>query len=157
MLIWCQTHLDVSIHFLKRYCVAAGLFGDRVRQRASSSTTCTSGSPMSSSSARWRWKNGSVQSSISTVAYISNGNLRSGERVEQLNMEGFGVHASLKGMGLTGEAFEGRPIIGICNSYSEFTHCNAHFQGLVKHIRRGVEQSGGLALEFPVISLGSRS
>jgi dihydroxy-acid dehydratase len=85
---------------------------------------------------------------------ISNGNLRSGERIEQLNMDGFGQRASLKGMGLTGEAFEGRPIIGICNSYSEFTHCNSHFQGLVRHIRRGVEQSGGLALEFPVISLG---
>ena len=69
-------------------------------------------------------------------------------------MDGFGIRASLKGMGLTGEAFEGRPIIGICNSYSEFTHCNSHFQGLVKHIRRGVEQAGGLALEFPVISLG---
>lgn len=82
------------------------------------------------------------------------GDLRSSERIQQPTMEGFGLRASLKGMGLTAGAFEGRPIIGICSSFSEFTHCNAHFRDLVRHIRRGVEQSGGLALEFPVISLG---
>ncbi len=80
--------------------------------------------------------------------------LRSSERIQQPDMDGFGMRASLKGMGLTGRAFEGRPIIGICNSFSEFTHCNSHFRELVRHIRRGVEQAGGLALEFPVISLG---
>jgi dihydroxy-acid dehydratase len=79
---------------------------------------------------------------------------RSAKRLGQLNMDGFGQRASLKGMGLTGKSFQGRPIIGICNSYSEFTHCNSHFRGLVRHIRRGVEQENGLALEFPVISLG---
>jgi dihydroxy-acid dehydratase len=69
-------------------------------------------------------------------------------------LDGFSQRSSLKGMGLTDEAFRDRPIVGIANSYSEFVHCNAHFRELVRHVRRGVEQAGGLALEFPVISLG---
>ena len=85
---------------------------------------------------------------------ITNGQYASGERIGQQNMDGFGIRASLKAMGLTGGAYEGRPIVGIANSFSEFNHCNSHFRELIRHIRRGVEQAGGLALEFPVISLG---
>ncbi|MBO3748812.1 dihydroxy-acid dehydratase [Streptosporangiaceae bacterium NEAU-GS5] len=70
------------------------------------------------------------------------------------DLDGFSQRSSLKGMGLSDEAFEGRPIIGIANSFSDYVHCNAHFRALVTHVRRGVEQSGGLALEFPVTSLG---
>jgi dihydroxy-acid dehydratase len=69
-------------------------------------------------------------------------------------LEGFSQRSSLKGMGLTDEAILDRPIVGIANSFSDFVHCNAHFRTLVPHIRRGVEQAGGLALEFPVMSLG---
>jgi dihydroxy-acid dehydratase len=55
---------------------------------------------------------------------------------------------------MTADATGGRPIIGICNSYSELTHCNAHLRQLAEAVRRGVLQAGGLPLEFPVMSLG---
>ena len=51
-------------------------------------------------------------------------------------------------------AYEGRPIIGICNSWSELTHCNAHLRQLAEAVKRGVWQAGGFPLEFPVMSLG---
>src|SRR5699024_1639676 len=56
--------------------------------------------------------------------------------------------------GLPDDAFDGRPVIGICNTFSELTPCNAHFRGLVEHIKRGVLDAGGLPLEFPVFSCG---
>ncbi len=85
---------------------------------------------------------------------LSGGQLRSAQQFGEATLEGFSRRASLKAMGLSSRSFEGRPVIGIANSFSEFNHCNAHLRSLVTHIRRGVEQSGGLALEFPVISLG---
>ena len=59
--------------------------------------------------------------------------------------------AALKGMGFTADD---RPIIGICNTWSELTHCNAHLRHIADAVRRGVTQAGGLALEFPVLSTG---
>ena len=50
--------------------------------------------------------------------------------------------------------FDGRPVIGICNTWSELTPCNAHLRGLAEHVKRGVYEAGGLPLEFPVMSLG---
>jgi len=72
---------------------------------------------------------------------------------------GFGkdafIHRSwMKNGGLPDDAFDGRPVIGICNTFSEFTPCNAHFRGLVEHIKAGVLEAGGLPLEFPVFSCG---
>lgn len=72
---------------------------------------------------------------------------------------GFGkdafIHRSwMKNNGLPDDAFDGRPVIGICNTFSEFTPCNAHFRGLVEHIKAGVLEAGGLPLEFPVFSCG---
>ncbi len=68
--------------------------------------------------------------------------------------DGF-IHRSwMKNQGLADDAFDGRPIIGICNTFSEFTPCNAHFRGLVEHIKAGVLEAGGLPLEFPVFSCG---
>lgn len=65
------------------------------------------------------------------------------------------IHRSwMKNGGLPDDAFDGRPVIGICNTFSEFTPCNAHFRGLVEHIKRGVLEAGGLPLEFPVFSCG---
>src|SRR5688572_33008138 len=49
---------------------------------------------------------------------------------------------------------DGRPIVGICNTWSELTHCNAHLRHLADAVRRGVTQAGGLPLEFPVLSTG---
>ncbi|UVC09473.1 dihydroxy-acid dehydratase [Rhizobium sp. TH2] len=65
------------------------------------------------------------------------------------------IHRSwMKNSGLPDDAFDGRPVIGICNTFSEFTPCNAHFRGLVEHIKAGVLEAGGLPLEFPVFSCG---
>jgi L-arabonate dehydrase len=56
--------------------------------------------------------------------------------------------------GFPADEFDGRPVIGICNTYSELTPCNAHLRDLAEHVKRGVWESGGLPLEFPVTSLG---
>jgi dihydroxy-acid dehydratase len=62
--------------------------------------------------------------------------------------------AAFKAEGFNETAYEGRPIIGICNSWSELTHCNAHLRQLAEGVKRGVWQAGGFPLEFPVMSLG---
>ena len=65
------------------------------------------------------------------------------------------IHRSwMKNNGLPDDAFDGRPVIGICNTFSEFTPCHVHFRGLVEHIKAGVLEAGGLPLEFPVFSCG---
>ncbi|MBL0371478.1 dihydroxy-acid dehydratase [Rhizobium sp. KVB221] len=65
------------------------------------------------------------------------------------------IHRSwMKNNGLPDDAFDGRPVIGICNTFSELTPCNAHFRGLVEQIKAGVLEAGGLPLEFPVFSCG---
>ncbi|GIX47838.1 MAG: dihydroxy-acid dehydratase [Candidatus Tectimicrobiota bacterium] len=62
--------------------------------------------------------------------------------------------AALQAEGFSPSAYEGRPLIGICNSWSELTHCNAHLRQLAEAVKRGVWQAGGVPLEFPVMSLG---
>ncbi|KKC37267.1 dihydroxy-acid dehydratase [Devosia epidermidihirudinis] len=65
------------------------------------------------------------------------------------------MHRSwMKNQGLPDDAFDGRPVIGICNTWSELTPCNAHLRGIAEHVKRGVYEAGGLPLEFPVMSLG---
>lgn len=65
------------------------------------------------------------------------------------------IHRSwMKNNGLTDDVFDGRPVIGICNTFSELTPCNAHFRGLIEHIKAGVLEAGGLPVEFPVFSCG---
>src|ERR1700756_3862541 len=56
--------------------------------------------------------------------------------------------------GLTEDAFDGRPFIVICNTFSELTPCNAHFRELAQKVKDGVWQAGGVPFEFPVMSLG---
>ena len=60
----------------------------------------------------------------------------------------------LKGLGLPDDMFDGRPVIGICNTWSELTPCNSSFRELAEHVKRGVYEAGGLPLEFPVMSTG---
>src|SRR6195256_3930676 len=68
--------------------------------------------------------------------------------------DGF-IHRSwMKNQGLPDHLFDGRPVIGICNTWSELTPCNAHFRKLADHVKRGVYEAGGFPLEFPVMSLG---
>lgn len=62
--------------------------------------------------------------------------------------------AAFKAEGFGEPAYEGRPLIGICNSWSELTHCNAHLRQVAEAVKRGVWQAGGFPLEFPVMSLG---
>ncbi|TIT67973.1 MAG: dihydroxy-acid dehydratase [Mesorhizobium sp.] len=65
------------------------------------------------------------------------------------------MHRSwMKNQGIPADAFDGRPVIGICNTWSELTPCNAHLRALADHVKRGVYEAGGLPLEFPVMSLG---
>jgi L-arabonate dehydrase len=68
--------------------------------------------------------------------------------------QGFYYRSWLKGLGLPHEMFDGRPVIGICNTWSELTPCNSSFRELAEHVKRGVYEAGGLPLEFPVMSLG---
>jgi L-arabonate dehydrase len=67
---------------------------------------------------------------------------------------GFYYRSFLKGMGIPDDQFDGRPVIGICNTWSELTPCNAHFRRIAEHVRYGVLDAGGFPLEFPVSSLG---
>jgi dihydroxy-acid dehydratase len=60
----------------------------------------------------------------------------------------------MRNQGLPPHLFDGRPVIGICNTFSELTPCNAHFRQLAERVKRGVYEAGGLPLEFPVFSLG---
>ena len=66
----------------------------------------------------------------------------------------FARRAYMRSEGLTRAAFHGKPLIGICNSWSELNHCNIHFRELAESVKRGVWAAGGVPLEFPTISLG---
>ena len=80
--------------------------------------------------------------------------LRSAVWFEGPELDPFLHRAWLKTEGFTEGAFRGRPVIGICNSWSELVTCNAHLRDLAEAVRRGVLQAGGVALEFPVMSPG---
>lgn len=60
----------------------------------------------------------------------------------------------MKNQGMPTDMFDGRPVIGICNTFSELTPCNAHFNDLAERVKRGVLEAGGFPVEFPVMSLG---
>ena len=80
--------------------------------------------------------------------------LRSEEWFGRHDRDAF-VHRSwMKNQGFPHDLFEGRPVIGICNTWSEVTPCNAHFRELAEHVKYGVLDEGGFPLEFPVMSLG---
>src|SRR3546814_11606298 len=67
---------------------------------------------------------------------------------------GFYYRSFLKNTGTPQDQVDGRPVIGICNTWSELTPCNVHFRDLAAHVRDGVLEAGGYPLEFPVSSLG---
>jgi L-arabonate dehydrase len=68
--------------------------------------------------------------------------------------DGF-IHRSwMRNQGFPGDVFDGRAVIGICNTWSELTPCNAHLRALAERVKRGVWEAGGLPLEFPVMSTG---
>jgi L-arabonate dehydrase len=60
----------------------------------------------------------------------------------------------MKNQGLPADLFDGRPVIGICNTWSQLTPCNAHLRDLAERVKHGIYEAGGLPLEFPVFSTG---
>src|SRR4029078_338930 len=60
----------------------------------------------------------------------------------------------MKNQGFPPDLFDGRPVIGICNTFSELTPCNAHLREIADRVKRGVYEAGAFPLEFPVMSLG---
>ncbi|MDE3253466.1 MAG: dihydroxy-acid dehydratase [Bacteroidota bacterium] len=60
----------------------------------------------------------------------------------------------MKNQGMPTDMFDGRPVIGICNTFSELTPCNVHFRDLAESVKRGVLEAGGFPVEFPIMSLG---
>jgi L-arabonate dehydrase len=68
--------------------------------------------------------------------------------------DGFMHRSWLKNQGYPHDLLDGRPVIGICNTWSELTPCNGHFRDLAEFVKRGVYEAGGFPLEFPVMSLG---
>ncbi len=80
--------------------------------------------------------------------------LRSQEWYGGLSYESTVRRAWLRSEGLGAQIFDGRPLVGICNSWSELNNCNAHLRDLAAAVKRGVWAAGGVPLEFPTISLG---
>jgi len=80
--------------------------------------------------------------------------LRSQEWFGRQDREGFMYRSWMKNQGWPHDLFDGRPVIGICNTWSELTPCNSHFRELAEFVKRGVWEAGGFPLEFPVMSLG---
>ena len=64
------------------------------------------------------------------------------------------IHRAWMRRGLPDHAFDGRPQIVICNTWSDLTPCNGHFREIAEHVKRGVWEAGGVPLELPVPSLG---
>ena len=83
-----------------------------------------------------------------------NRKLRSADWFGRTDKTGF-IHRSwMKIQGVPDHEFDGRPVIGICNTWSELTPCNSHFRELADMVKHGVYEAGGFLLEFPVTSLG---
>lgn len=80
--------------------------------------------------------------------------LRSAAWFSPQNDIGFQHRAALRSEGFTPGAFAGKPVIGICNSWSELNNCNVHLRGIADAVKRGVWAAGGFPLEFMTISLG---
>lgn len=80
--------------------------------------------------------------------------LRSQAWFGRQDKDGFIYRSWMKNSGHPGDQFDGRPVIGICNTWSELTPCNSHFRVIAEHVKKGVLEAGGFPLEFPVMSLG---
>jgi dihydroxy-acid dehydratase len=81
-------------------------------------------------------------------------NPRSSAWFQSPGYPGFSRRAWLRAEGFPADVFEGKPVVGICNSWSELNNCNAHLREVAAAVKRGVLAAGGVPLEFPTISLG---
>jgi dihydroxy-acid dehydratase len=79
---------------------------------------------------------------------------RSAEWFGKKDKMGFIYRSWMKNQGFPEDLFDGRPVIGICNTWSELTPCNAHLRDIAEWVKRGVYEAGGFPLEFPIMSLG---
>lgn len=80
--------------------------------------------------------------------------LRSHNWFGRKDKDGIIYRSWMKNQGMPTDMFDGRPVIGICNTFSELTPCNAHFRDIAESVKRGVLEAGGFPLEFPIMSLG---
>ncbi|MEC8794648.1 MAG: dihydroxy-acid dehydratase, partial [Pseudomonadota bacterium] len=80
------------------------------------------------------------------------GKRRSSEWWGKADKDGFAHRSWMKNQGLPEDMFDGRPVIGIANTFSEFNPCNAHFGGIAERVKRGIYEAGGFPVEFPVFS-----
>ncbi|NWL77040.1 dihydroxy-acid dehydratase [Pseudomonas taiwanensis] len=80
--------------------------------------------------------------------------LRSAQWFGTADKNGFMYRSWMKNQGIPDHEFQGKPIIGICNTWSELTPCNAHFRKIAEHVKKGVLEAGGYPVEFPVFSSG---
>lgn len=80
--------------------------------------------------------------------------LRSAQWFGTADKNGFMYRSWMKNQGIPDHEFQGKPIIGICNTWSELTPCNAHFRKIAEHVKKGVLEAGGFPVEFPVFSTG---
>jgi len=81
-------------------------------------------------------------------------NKRSSQWFQAPGYHGMARRAWLRSEGYPADVFDGKPIVGICNSWSELTNCNMHLRDVAAAVKRGVLAAGGIPLEFPTISLG---
>jgi len=81
-------------------------------------------------------------------------NKRSSQWFQTPGYHGMARRAWLRSEGYPSDVFDGKPLIGICNSWSELNNCNAHLREVAAAVKRGVLAAGGIPLEFPTISLG---
>ncbi|MFD2863229.1 IlvD/Edd family dehydratase [Mucilaginibacter antarcticus] len=81
-------------------------------------------------------------------------NYRSTDWFGKRDKMGFIYRSWMKNQGMPEDMFDGRPVIGICNTWSELTPCNAHLRDIAESVRRGVLEAGGFPVEFPIMSLG---
>ncbi|MBG6235590.1 dihydroxy-acid dehydratase [Pedobacter sp. CAN_A7] len=79
---------------------------------------------------------------------------RSSEWFGKKGKMGFLYRSWMKNQGIPDDMFDGRPVIGICNTWSELTPCNAHLRDIAEAVKKGVLEAGGFPVEFPVMSLG---
>ena len=82
------------------------------------------------------------------------GKFRSSGWFGKPDRDGYLHRSWMKNQGHPQHLFDGRPVIGICNTYSDLTPCNGHFRQIAEHVKRGVYEAGGFPVEFPVMSLG---
>lgn len=80
--------------------------------------------------------------------------LRSASWFGTNDKNGFMYRSWMKNQGIPDHHFQGKPVIGVCNTWSELTPCNAHFRQIAERVKNGIREAGGIPVEFPVFSNG---